>query len=68
MLNAGNLFIFDLSLNLTELPYCLGDTHKITVNECGDIYYLSTKGLIKGFNHIAKKCHTLVPIPIQSLL
>jgi len=68
VLNGGNLYIFDNSLNMTELPYSLGDIHKISINECGDIYYISTKGLIRGFNHLINKCYTPAALPIQVLL
>jgi hypothetical protein len=68
LLNGGNLYIFDNCLNMTELPYSLGDIHKISVNECGDIYYISTKGIIRGFNHIINKCYTPAALPVQVLL
>ena len=64
----GNLYIFGLKLNLTDLPYNLGDIHRIAINRQGDIYYVSTKGLIKGFNCIKKACYTPVPVSLQSLL
>ncbi len=68
ILNMNNLYIVGPTLNLIELPYNLGEVHKITVNKQGDIYYISTKGLIKGFNHQTKSCYTPVPVALQSLL
>ncbi len=68
LLNMGNLYIFGWGLNLIDLPYNLGDVHRIVINELGDVYYISTKGLIKGFNHISKTCYTPVPVILQSLL
>ena len=64
----GNLYIFGLKLNLLDLPYNLGDIHRITINREGDIYFLSPKGLIKGFNYIKKSCYTPVPVSLQGLL
>ena len=31
-LNLGNLYIFGMSLNLLDLPYNLGEIHKIVIN------------------------------------
>jgi hypothetical protein len=68
ILNVGNLFIFDFGLNMTELPYSIGDIHRIVMNDAGDIYYISTKGLIRGFNHVKAQCFTPASLPIQILL
>jgi hypothetical protein len=68
LLNMGNLYIFGSTLNLIDLPYTIGDVHRISVNQMGDIYYVSTAGLIKGFNHQAKTCYTPVPVVLQSLI
>ena len=67
-LNLGNLYVFGLNLNLLDLPYNLGDIHKIVLNTQGDIYYISPKGLIKGFNHQEKTCYTPIPVTLQSLI
>ena len=68
LLNMGNLYIFGLKLNLTNLPYNLGDVHKIVVNQSADVYYITTKGLIKGFNYENKICYTPVPVALQCLI
>jgi hypothetical protein len=38
------------------------------VNDCGDVYYISTKGLIRGFNHLINKCYTPAALPLQALI
>ena len=68
ILNSGNLYIFGLGLNLIDLPYNLGPTHRIAVNEEADVYFVSTKGLVKGFNHRSQICYTPIPVTLQSLM
>ena len=64
----GNLYIFGLKLTLTDLPYNIGDVHKMVVNQYADVYFISTKGLIKGFNYTKKICYTPVPVTLQCLI
>ena len=64
----GNLYIFDFKFNFVDLPHNLGDIHKIVVNSQADVYYVSTKGLIRGFNYVHKTCYTPVPVYLQSLI
>lgn len=68
LLNGGNLYCLGLQLELLELPHSLGEVHRISVNAAGDVYYLSPKGLIRGFNLSQRNCLTLVPVPLQRLL
>ena len=67
-LNLGNLYIFGMSLNLLDLPNNLGEIHKVAINPQGDLYYITPKGLVKGFNHLDKTCYTPVPVTLQSLI
>lgn len=47
----GNLYIFDHLLNIVDLPIRVGDVHRLAINHHSDVFYISTKGIIRGFNH-----------------
>ena len=68
LLNMGNLYSFDLEFKMVDLPYQIGDVHRIVVSRNSDIYMVSTKGLVKGFNPVDKRCFTPVPINLHSLI
>ena len=53
---------------MIDLPYQLGDVHKIIVHRSNDIYVISTKGFVRGFNPVKKICYTPVSINLASLV
>lgn len=52
VLNADKLFIFDSDLKAVELPCFIGEVCNFTVNNEGVLFYMTSNGLIKGFNYI----------------